>query len=154
MDIHEGASGRPTDPLALERQLCFALAVANRAVLAVYRPLLAPLNLTHPQYLVMLTLWEESPQSVKAISATLQLESATVSPLLKRLEVAGYLTRRRDPADERHALIDLTISGLRLREQALQVPTAVFNALGLDMTTLDNLHTALTEVNAAATAHN
>jgi DNA-binding MarR family transcriptional regulator len=138
------------DPLALERQVCFALAVANRSVLAVYRPLLEPLNLTHPQYLVMLALWEQSPRSVKEIGTALQLDSATLSPLLKRLETTGYLTRRRDPADERLAVIDLTAQGLRVREKALLIPDAVVEALGVDLDTLERLHSVLTTVNAAA----
>ncbi|MCW2570940.1 MAG: putative transcriptional regulator, partial [Frankiales bacterium] len=81
------------DPLRLDRQVCFALAVTSRTVIAVYRPLLEPLGLTHPQYLVMLALWETSPRSVKDIAAVLELDSATLSPLLKRLEAAGFLTR-------------------------------------------------------------
>src|SRR3954462_15804196 len=91
------------DPLALERQVCFALAVTNRAVLAVYRPLLEPLGLTHPQYLVMLALWDHqkaatddrSPLSVKQIATALQLDSATLSPMLKRFESLGLITRTR-----------------------------------------------------------
>src|SRR5690348_18024196 len=95
------------DPLALERQVCFALAVTNRAVLAVYRPLLEPLGLTHPQYLVMLALWDHQksgagrPLSVKEIAAALQLDSATLSPMLKRLDVLGLITRTRSATDER-----------------------------------------------------
>src|SRR6476469_8604310 len=86
------------DPLALERQVCFALAITNRAVLAVYRPLLEPLGLTHPQYLVMLTLWDNAKAngerlSVKDIAATLQMDSATLSPMLKRLQAQGLITR-------------------------------------------------------------
>src|SRR5580700_12319818 len=83
----------PGDPLALERQVCFALAIATRSVLSVYRPLLEPMGLTHPQYLVMLALWEQTPRSVKDISNVLQLDSATLSPLLKRLAAAGLITR-------------------------------------------------------------
>ena len=85
------------DLLALDRQVCFALAVASRSVIALYRPLLDPMGLTHPQYLVMLALWEESPLSVKQLSDLLQLDPGTLSPLLKRLEAAGYLTRARAP---------------------------------------------------------
>src|ERR671918_3087098 len=89
------------DPLALDRQVCFALAVASRSVIGVYRPLLEPMGLTHPQYLVMLALWERSPRSVKDLSSALALDPGTLSPLLKRLEAAGLLTRGRDRADER-----------------------------------------------------
>src|SRR6202008_1351763 len=107
------------DPLALEQQVCFALAVTNRAVLAVYRPLLEPLGLTHPQYLVMLALWDHlkvstegsSPLSVKQIATALQLDSATLSPMLKRLEAVGYIDRSRSTADERTTHIALTDDG-------------------------------------------
>ena len=141
-----------TDPLALERQLCFALAVTNRAVLGIYRPLLEPLTLTHPQYLVMLALWEESPRTVKNIGEAIQLDSATLSPLLKRLESAGYVTRAKDPSDERTTLIDLTTTGLRLREGALDIPAAVIDALGVEIAVLENLRAVLTTVNQSATA--
>src|ERR1700760_949061 len=107
-----------SDPLALERQVCFALAVANRSVLAVYRPLLDEMGLTHPQYLVMLALWEQSPRSVKDISTALQLDSATLSPLLKRLANAGLITRTRSDQDERQLAIELTAAGRALRARA------------------------------------
>ena len=84
-----------SDPLALENQVCFALAVASRGVIAVYRPLLEPMGLTHPQYLVMLALWQHAPLSVKDLSRLLQLEPATLSPLLKRLEASGFVHRPR-----------------------------------------------------------
>src|ERR1700757_991579 len=94
------------DPLALEHQVCFALATTNRAVLAVYRPLLEPLGLLHPQYLVMLALWDhrktpranQFPLSVKQIAAALQMDSATLSPMLKRLEGQGLITRAKNAA--------------------------------------------------------
>src|SRR5688500_7830901 len=85
------------DMLALERQVCFALSVAARNVVAVYRPVLEPLGLTHPQYLVMLALWQHGPLSVRELSGLLQLDPGTLSPLLKRLEAAGYVRRDRDP---------------------------------------------------------
>lgn len=140
------------DPLALERQVCFALAVANRAVLSVYRPLLAPLGLTHPQYLVMLALWESEPRAVKDIGAVLQLDSATLSPLLKRLEQQQLIVRRRRGDDERNVDVDLTSSGRALREQALSIPGAVVDALGVELSDLEELHRALTRVNTAAVA--
>src|ERR1700753_3596997 len=120
------------DPLALERQVCFALAVANRSVLAVYRPLLDEMGLTHPQYLVMLALWEQSPRSVKDISTALQLDSATLSPLLKRLATAGLITRTRSDQDERQLAIELTAAGRALRARAEQIPAAVVERLGVD----------------------
>ena len=146
------------DPLALERQVCFALAVTNRAVLAVYRPLLEPLGLTHPQYLVMLALWDshksgaDRPMSVKAIAAALQLDSATLSPMLKRLEVLGLISRTRNVIDERATDISLTKAGIQLRRRALKIPHAVVERLGVGLDELERLHDVLTRVNAAALA--
>ncbi|MEV6431876.1 MarR family transcriptional regulator [Nocardia sp. NPDC051463] len=141
---------RSDDPLQLDRQVCFALAVANRAVLGVYRPLLEPLGLTHPQYLVMLALWGEAPMSVKAIAEAIQLDSPTLSPLLKRLEAAGLITRTRDLRDERNLLVDLTPAGIELRKQAEQIPPAVVARLGVPMSDLEELRDVLNRVNEAA----
>jgi DNA-binding MarR family transcriptional regulator len=138
------------DPLALERQVCFALAVANRSVLSVYRPILEPMGLTHPQYLVMLALWERAPRSVKDISAALQLEPATLSPLLKRLERVGLLTRTRNVVDERQLTVDLTAAGRRLRSRAELIPATGLERRGVDVSELEALHAVLTRVNAAA----
>ena len=137
--------------------MCFALALTNRAVLAVYRPLLEPLGLTHPQYLVMLTLWDnaksdEEPLSVKDIAALLQMNSATLSPMLKRLQAQGLITRSRSATDERTTEIQLTIKGRRLRQQALRVPPAVVERLGVELAELEHLHQVLTRINAAALA--
>jgi MarR family transcriptional regulator, organic hydroperoxide resistance regulator len=138
------------DPLLLERQVCFALVVASRSVLGIYRPLLEPLGLTHPQYLVMLALWGESPLSVGRIGGLLQLDSPTLSPLLKRLQAAGLITRTRSGDDERQVDIDLTDEGRALREKALAVPPAVVERLGMEIPELEALHAALTQVIAAA----
>ncbi|MGB9305797.1 MAG: MarR family transcriptional regulator [Mycobacterium sp.] len=147
------------DPLALEHQVCFALSVTNRAVLAVYRPLLEPLGLTHPQYLVMLTLWDQQQSSdtrkslsVKEIAAILQLDSATLSPMLKRLAALGLITRTRNATDERSTDIGLTESGTALRQRALKIPPAVIARLGVDITELQHLHEVLTRINSAALA--
>ena len=148
------------DPLALERQVCFALSITNRAVLAVYRPLLEPLGLTHPQYLVMLALWDHQktstgrhkPLSVKEIAATLQMDSATLSPMLKRLEALGLITRTRNAVDERSTDVDLTKSGVALRRRALTIPPAVVARLGVDMSELQHLHEVLSRINSAALA--
>jgi DNA-binding MarR family transcriptional regulator len=148
------------DPLALEQQVCFALAITNRAVLSIYRPLLEPLSLTHPQYLVMLALWdhqksateESSPLSVKQIAAALQLESATLSPMLKRLEALGYIARSRSTADERTTHIELTDDGRALRDRALAIPPAVVARLGVEMAELEELRRVLTHINSAALA--
>ncbi|MYR07274.1 MarR family transcriptional regulator [Gordonia sp. SID5947] len=138
------------NPLLLERQVCFALAVANRSVLKIYRRLLEPLGLTHPQYLVMLALWESSPRAVKDIGHVLQLDSATLSPLLKRLEGSGLVMRQRRDDDERNVDIALTPAGRELRVRALEIPPAVVEALGVDLSDLEELHAVLTRVNAAA----
>jgi MarR family transcriptional regulator, organic hydroperoxide resistance regulator len=145
------------DPLSLERQVCFALAVTNRAVLAVYRPLLEPLGLTHPQYLVMLALWDNAkshgkPLSVKDIAASLQMDSATLSPMLKRLQAQGLITRTRSESDERTTQVELTPEGRNLRRQALKVPPAVVERLGVELSELDRLREVLTRVNVAALA--
>ncbi|KMJ52034.1 MarR family transcriptional regulator [Rhodococcoides fascians] len=140
------------DPLALDRQVCFALAVTNRAVLSVYRPLLEPMGLTHPQYLVMLALWGESPMSVKAIGSALQLDSPTLSPLLKRLESMGMLTRTRSTEDERILLVSLTPAGAALRAEAEKIPSAVVARLGASLDELEQLRRVLTRVNDAAIA--
>ena len=143
-------SGKPSDALeaglALERQVCFALAVASRTVVAVYRPLLEPMGLTHPQYLVMLALWEGEPLSVKEVSALLQLEPATLSPLLKRLESAGYVRRERDPDDERTLRVTLTDRGHALREEALKISPAIMHRLGMTFDEVEELHRSLTSV--------
>ena len=140
------------NPLALEEQVCFALSVAARGVVAVYRPLLEPMGLTHPQYLVMLALWQHSPVSVRRLSELLQLDPGTLSPLLKRLEAIGYLRRERDPADERSLAITLTDSGRALRAEAEKIPPAVVQRLGMPLDDLEQLHAVLTRVIAATRA--
>jgi MarR family transcriptional regulator, organic hydroperoxide resistance regulator len=144
------SGGTGDDTLALERQVCFALQIASRSVLAVYRPLLEAMGLTHPQYLVMLALWGETPLSVGRIGSLLQLDSPTLSPLLKRLQSAGLITRTRSGDDERQVDINLTDGGRALREKALAIPPAVVEKLGMEIPELEALHAALTRVIAAA----
>ncbi|WP_017595989.1 MarR family winged helix-turn-helix transcriptional regulator [Nocardiopsis potens] len=138
------------DPLALEHQVCFALSVASRSVIALYRPVLEPLGLTHPQYLVMLALWQFAPLSVKELSALLELEPATLSPLLKRLEASGLVRRERAAEDERRLLISLTPSGRALREQAESIPSRMMERLGMDVSDLLALNTTLNRLISAA----
>jgi DNA-binding MarR family transcriptional regulator len=140
------------DPLALDRQVCFALAAASRSVIALYRPVLQPLGLTHPQYLVMLALWERSPRTVTDIGEALLLEPATLSPLLKRLESAGLITRTRSTVDERALAIELTADGVALRKQAEQVPPQIVDRLGLPLAELEKIRDDLTKLIKAATA--
>ena len=138
------------DPLELDRQVCFALAVASRSVIALYRPVLEPLGLTHPQYLVMLALWGEQPLSVKELSQRLALDPGTLSPLVKRLESAGYVNRARLATDERTLAISLTEAGASLRERALLVPPAIVARLGMPISELEEAHRMLTRLIAAA----
>ena len=138
------------DPLALERQVCFALAVAAREVVALYRPVLEPLGLTHPQYLVMLALWERDPRSLRDLADTLALDPGTLSPLVKRLEAAGLVRRARDQADERLLAVTLTDAGRRLRQQAEKVPARIVERLGLPVSDLEHLNAVLRTVIAAA----
>lgn len=134
------------NPLALDRQVCFALSVASRGVIAMYRPHLEPFGLTHPQYLVMLALWERAPRSVKDLTVTLQAEPATLSPLLKRLESVGYVTRHRNAADERVLTVDLTDKGRALRAEAEKIPYRIVERLGMDVAELERLNAVLTRV--------
>ena len=139
------------DPLALDRQVCFALAAASRSVIALYRPVLQPLGLTHPQYLVMLALWERSPRTVSDIGATLLLDPATLSPLLKRLEAAGLVSRARSVADERALDVQLTADGAALRSRAKGVPPQIIDRLGLPVAELERIRDDLTKLIEAAT---
>lgn len=120
------------DPLALDRQICFALYAASRAVTAAYRPLLEPLGLTYPQYLVMLVLWERGTLSLGDIGAALHLDSGTLSPLVKRMEAAGLVERQRSADDERRVLIAPTPEGRDLRQQAVEIPARIVEAARVD----------------------
>ncbi len=136
-----------TDPrdelLRLDAQLCFALVTASRNILSFYRPILEPLGLTHPQYLVMLALWERSPRSLGDLSDDLALDSATASPLVKRLEAQGLVRRERRPDNERRLDITLTERGEALRADALEVPGRVIEATGLSLDELARIREVL-----------
>ncbi len=138
------------DPLALDRQVCFALAVATREIVALYRPVLEPMGLTHPQYLVMLALWEREPRSLRDLAETVALDPGTLSPLVKRLEAAGLLVRERDGADERMLAVRLTSAGRRLRRQALKVPEQISAKLGMSRRDLEHLNAVLRKAIDAA----
>lgn len=126
----------PPDPsaslLLLDKQLCFALYASSLAMTKLYKPLLAPLGLTYPQYLVMLVLWEQDGQSVNELGQALHLDSGTLTPLLKRMAQADWLIRQRDPADERRVRVLLTPAGLALKEQAHGIPLTLSCQLGLN----------------------
>lgn len=118
------------NPLALDQQLCFSIYSAAHAFAAAYKPMLDPLGLTYPQYLVLLVLWEGDGLMVKEIGARLQLDSGTMTPILKRLEAAGYISRIRSPENERQLRVELTDSGRALRAKALSARENVVCALG------------------------
>jgi DNA-binding MarR family transcriptional regulator len=132
------------DYLTLDQQVCFALAVATRSVISLYRPLLKPLGLTHPQYLVMIALWQKESLSVSEISRLLELEPPSVSPVLKRLESAGLIERHRDAVDERSVRLTLTAAGRELKQQALSIPSTIANRLDLSLDEVVSLHATLT----------
>ncbi|MFE3546284.1 MarR family winged helix-turn-helix transcriptional regulator [Nocardia sp. NPDC059177] len=120
-----------TDGLTLDEQLCFPLYAASRAMTAVYRPKLERLGLTYPQYLVMLALWEHDGRSVGELGKALELDSGTLSPLLKRLEATGFVRRRRAAEDERRVDIVLTEHGRAVRAEACSIPAEMAQLAGL-----------------------
>jgi DNA-binding MarR family transcriptional regulator len=149
MTAISGAVQGHDDDLLLERQLCFALTVASRSVVGAYKPVLDKLGLTHPQYLVMLCLWESSPRTLRSISEALAQAPATISPLLRRLEEAGFVTRQRVDGNERTLAVGLTTAGAALRQQALTVPGAMMERLGLSREQVGELHRSMMGLIAA-----
>lgn len=120
------------DPLDLDRQVCFPLYAASNLLNRLYRPILAGLGLTYPQYLVLLVLWKKEPQTVGSLGEMLYLDSGTLTPLLKRMEQAGLVDRIRDAHDERRVLISLSQKGRDLRSDAEKVPAMLSEGLQLD----------------------
>lgn len=133
----------PTGMLALDQQLCFAVYAAAHALNRTYKPLLDPYGLTYPQYIALMTLWEEDGRTVKALGEKLGLDSGTLSPLLKRLEAAGYIHRARDKNDERQVLITLTDKGRAMKQDAVAIRMAIGKATGCSIDTLQALTTDL-----------
>lgn len=131
------------DLLRLENQLCFALVTAARNVVAIYRPVLEPLGLTHPQYLVLLALWEQSPRTLGELAEELAMEPATLSPLVKRLEAQGRVTRTRRAGDERVLEVGLTAAGRELRDAAVRVPEQIMDRVGMTTAQIVALRDAL-----------
>ena len=123
--------GGARDPLRLDRQVCFPLYAAVNLIQRLYRPLLAPLGLTYSRYLVMLALWQREPASVGELCVCLHLDVGTLSPLLKRMEQAGLVTRVRDRDDDRKVMVALTPHGRALRQEALAVPKTLAKQIGL-----------------------
>lgn len=121
---------RPLDWLQLDKQLCFALYSASLAMTKIYKPLLEPLGVTYPQYLVLLALWERDGLGVNELGERLFLDSGTLTPLLKRMEAGGWVQRSRDEADERRVRVTLTPEGRALRRRAQSVPKALADITG------------------------
>jgi DNA-binding MarR family transcriptional regulator len=137
--------------LALDNQLCFKLYAASRAVTRAYKPMLDPLGLTYPQYLVMLVLWEwhDAPPAqptVKALGDRLMLDSGTLTPLLKRLEQLAWVQRRRSTRDEREVHLSLSEAGVHLRERTYQVKTRLLCDSGIDLNQADDLRDGLDQL--------
>ncbi|MFN7101982.1 MAG: MarR family winged helix-turn-helix transcriptional regulator [Pseudorhizobium sp.] len=146
MQKRQTESRSTQEPPRLDAQLCFAIYGAAHAFTRTYKPLLEPLGLTYPQYLVMLALWEEDGQAVKAIGERLGLDSGTLSPLLKRLEQAGLLERRRDRQDERQVRIVLTQKGSALSREAIGVMQAIGAASGCSLEEMEGLRDGLQDI--------
>jgi DNA-binding MarR family transcriptional regulator len=137
--------------LALDHQLCFALYSASLTMTKLYKPLLEPMGLTYPQYLVMLALWEADDLTVSALGERLSLDSGTLTPLLKRLESAGHLVRLRDAADERRVRLRLSAQGRHLKAQALAIPRQMAALTGCSLDDVSQLTQRLTALRAQLT---
>lgn len=146
MSQKSASSDQPVEILRLDNQLCFALYGAANRMTRLYRPMLDALGLTYPQYLAMLVLWEASPRTVGALGEALDLDSSTLTPLLKRLEAGGLVTRDRDPEDERRVIVSLTDQGRALRDQAVTIPEKLFCALDMPIDTIGALRERLKTV--------
>lgn len=146
-DAEKSGGADATAPAGLDAMLCFAIYGAAHAFTRAYKPLLEPLGLTYPQYLVMMALWDEDAdadgQKVKTLGDRLGLDSGTLSPLLKRLELAGLVARKRDPQDERQVKISVTPQGLALKQQSAGVMEAIGRATGCSLDEVMALREAL-----------
>lgn len=139
----------PEDALKLENQLCFLLYAASKDIVKQYKPLLDEIDLTYTQYIAMLVLWEHGAVSVKDLGGYLQLDSGTLTPLLKRLEQKGYVKRSRSIADERALSLSLTKAGDALKEKALSIPGRIAQCLPISQEDALSLYTLLKKINGA-----
>ncbi|MBB2696759.1 MarR family transcriptional regulator [Rhizobium phaseoli] len=137
------------DPMKLDDLICFAVYTASHALNRVYKPLLDTLGLTYPQYLAMVALWEQDGQTVGGLGEKLFLESSTLTPLLKRLESAGYIRRERSSEDERVVVIRLSEEGSRLKEKAIGIPGCIVEASGRDAANLTRLQAEIVALREA-----
>ena len=131
------------EALRLENQLCFPLYAASRRVVGLYKPHLDAIGLTYTQYIAMMVLWEEGPVSVKTLGERLYLDSGTLTPLLKKMESAGWIARRRDPNDERSVIVTVTGEGMQLRDAARDIPARMGACIGLSAEEAGTLYTLL-----------
>jgi len=139
----EVAIPRGEELLKLDNQLCFALYSSSRGITRLYRPLLSEFGMTYPQYLAMLVLWEKEPLTVKELGERLFLDSGTLTPLLKRMEKQGLLTRERSQGDERRVLISLTDKGRKLKDKALAIPLRIADQINISQSEFTSLLTSL-----------
>ena len=134
------------EQLKLENQLCFPLYAASRAITRAYKPLLDPLGLTYPQYLTLMSLWEHGDQSVSELGACLMLDSGTLTPLLKKLEVKGLIVRQRDTQDERRVVAKLTQRGRALEQQAAEIPAKMGESIPMSTAEVAKLRAMLQQM--------
>ena len=140
-----------TSPLTIDQHLCFKLYSTSLKMTQIYKPLLAELNLTYPQYLVMVVLWEQEGLGIKDIAERLQQDSGSITPLVKRLEAEGYLIRDRDPLDERNRVLTLTAAGKRLRAAGIKVNLAIGAECGITYPELAAMSASIDKLNKRLT---
>ncbi|MYN00877.1 MarR family transcriptional regulator [Pseudoduganella sp. DS3] len=134
-------------PPTLDQHLCFKLYSTSLKMTQLYKPLLAPLNLTYPQYLVMVVLWEEEGLGIKGVAERLQQDPGSITPLVKRLEAEGYVTRGRSPEDERNLVLTLTDKGRALRAEGLKVSEQIAHACAISVADVEGLAAGLAKLN-------
>lgn len=134
------------NPLALENQLCFPLYACSKEIVRKYKPFLDPLDLTYTQYITMMVMWDEKSISVKELGEKLYLDSGTLTPLLKKLEGKGYLSRQRSEADERSVIVSLTTAGEALRNEAIEIPQKLGNCIPLTLDEMIELKKLLAKI--------
>jgi DNA-binding MarR family transcriptional regulator len=141
----------PGDPLPLDAQLCFSLYSTTIAINRLYKPMLDSLGVTYPQYLVLSTLWEKDGQTISAIADRLALEPSTITPLMKRLEAAGFVSRQRNPVDERQVQVFMTAKGKGLRREASCLTDALLENSGLKVAEMIALNDQVQRLRGALT---
>lgn len=134
------------DSLRLKNQLCFPIYLCSKEIIRKYSPLLKKLDLTYTQYIVMMYFWERKTSNVREVSKSLMLDSSTLTPLLKKLEKKGYITRARSSVDERNLNITITDKGLKLQEKALNVPREIGKCLNLSMKEAETLYNLMYKI--------